>query len=564
MISSLSKKRCYIIFVILLLVFTTLIIRIVNYKYFKSEDLALMAENQYQYKEKTSELNYLLLDNKGRDLLNYLDIYYVVIDPYTYSINNHYAKKDDLEALKIILKGYNSKYDIDKEIIENKSSKIKWVIDEEVYNKLKKIKGVNGFYVYKYSTIDRENAWWNVENLITNVYKNGEEKLQKKSDNSIEMKIAEKTKNNQYVYNVFSKDVNGDITNEFNTSPKDNVNVRLTLDKNLQSSIKEVLNRSQYSQYDQIGVVLMEADSGKIRAMVQKDDSKPNVNIGASTNKGFFAGSIFKAIVEEAGIETGTISLNHLYKHKNYGGLFEEHEDKKSKNAKEAFIKSSNNIFVQIGEDVGIKNVNSVAEKHGLYKKVLDFDDEESGNLELDIKQVKDNSGDSLQAYIGQKSRVTPIEAISIPNTVANRGIYVKPYIIDAYVDNNNNVIEKLDTEKKRILNESTANILKSQMIQVVSTKEGTGKTAYIDGVEIGGKTGTSTRMEDVIDKDSKAKKTLEYYDGWFTGFFKIENKYYSMVVFAQNIGKETNASGIAAPVFKEIVEEVDDYLNKF
>lgn len=47
----------------------------------------------------------------------------------------------------------------------------------------------------------------------------------------------------------------------------------------------------------------MESDTGNIKAMVQKDDSKPNINIGASTQNGFFAGSILKAIVEEAGIK---------------------------------------------------------------------------------------------------------------------------------------------------------------------------------------------------------------------------------------------------------------------
>ncbi|WP_242947023.1 hypothetical protein [Clostridium haemolyticum] len=46
--------------------------------------------------------------------------------------------------------------------------------------------------------------------------------------------------------------------------------------------------KKNFNKYDQIGVVLMEANTGKIKAMVQKDDSKPNVNIGASTQNGFF------------------------------------------------------------------------------------------------------------------------------------------------------------------------------------------------------------------------------------------------------------------------------------
>lgn len=557
MINETIKKRCCIIFMIFLYLFIILALRIVNYKYFSGKNLETIAENQYQYKEKITELNYLLLDHKGRDLLTYSYEYYAVIDPYTYLVNNNYAKKDELEALKIILKNYNDKYNIDNELSKSKDQKIRWRVDKTTYNKLQNIKGVNGFYVYKYSAINRDGGWWNVENLITNTNKNENNKLQNKSEDSIEMAIADKTKDNESTYKVFTKDVNGDITNEFLTNPKKNINVRLTLDKNLQANIKSILNTKPFDKYEQVGVVLMEADSGKIRAMVQKDDSKPNINLGASTQNGFFAGSIFKVIVEEAGIETNTISLNHQYQHKNFGGIFEEHEDHENKNAKEALVKSSNNIFVQIGKDVGIKNVDLFSEKHGLYEKVLGFDAEQKGNLELDVKGSADDNGDSLQAYIGQKTRITPIEAISIPNTAANNGVYVKPYIIEGYVDDNNNLLEKEDTEKKRIISENTSNIIKKQMIQVVNSKDGTGKGAYIDNIEIGGKTGTSTRIE-------KQDKVIEYYDGWFAGFFKVNEKYYSMIVFVQDIGKDINASGSAVPIFKKIIEENYDYLKKF
>ena len=48
-----------------------------------------------------------------------------------------------------------------------------------------------------------------------------------------------------------------------------------------------MLNSDKNKDFTQIGVVLMEASTGKIKAMVQKDDSKPNVNLGVATNNGF-------------------------------------------------------------------------------------------------------------------------------------------------------------------------------------------------------------------------------------------------------------------------------------
>ncbi|KGM96166.1 penicillin-binding protein [Clostridium novyi A str. 4552] len=556
-----NKKRYYIICVIFVYIFVILGFRIVGYNYFSNRDLATVAENQYQYKEKKNELNYLLLDDKGRDLLKYKYEYLVVIDPYTYLTNNHYAKKEDIEVLEILLKNYNRNYDINTKVNINKASKITWKIDENTYNNLKKIKGVNGVYAYKYSSVDRDNSYWSIENLITNTIRNVNGEPEKKSQDSIEMKLVEKTKNNEYTYNIFEKDVNGRINNEFSTVPKNNINVKLTLDKNLQENIKNILNQKQYSKYDQIGVVLMECDTGNIKAMVQKDDSKPNVNIGASTQNGFFAGSILKSIVEEAGIKNNNISLNHIYKHRNFQGLFEEHEDHKDKTIEEAFIKSSNNIFVQIGMNVGIKDFNLLCMKQGLYDKVLGFDHEQKGNLEINPKTTPDDSGDSLQAYIGQKTRITPIEAISIPTTIVNNGVYVKPKLIDAYVDKDNNVIEKCDTDKKKLITGLNSSILKNQMIKVV--REGTGKNAYISNIEVGGKTGTSNRVEN-INSQKNTRKIKEYCDGWFTGFFKVKDKYYSMVVFAQNIGKDVNASGSAVPIFKKIVRENYNYINKF
>ncbi|GAB6149778.1 penicillin-binding transpeptidase domain-containing protein [Clostridium novyi] len=556
-----NKKRYYIICMIFVYIFFILAFRIVGFNYFKGKDLATVAENQYQYKEKKNELNYLLLDYKGRDLLKYKYEYFVVIDPYTYLTNNNYAKKEDMEVIKILLKNYNKNYDINTKINTNSASKITWNIDEITYNNLKKIKGVNGIYAYKYSLVDRDNSYWSVENLITNTIRNVNGEPEEKSQDSIEMKLANKTKNNEYIYNVFEKDVNGRINNEFNTVPKKNINVKLTLDKTIQENIKNILNQKKYSSYDQIGVILMESDTGNIKAMVQKDDSKPNINIGASTQNGFFAGSILKAIVEEAGIKNNKISLNKVYKHRNFQGLFEEHEDHKDKTIEEAFIKSSNNIFVQIGMNVGIKDFDMLCMNQGLYDKVLGFDHEEKGNLEMNKNTTPDDSGDSLQAYIGQKTRITPIEAISIPTTIINNGVYVKPKLIDSYVDKDNNVIEKCDTDKKKTITSLNSNILKNQMIKVV--REGTGKNAYIPNIEVGGKTGTSNRVESINLKNN-SKEVKEYCDGWFTGFFKVKDKYYSMVVFVQNIGKDVNASGSAVPIFKKIVTENYNYLNKF
>lgn len=550
--SKIFKKRICIIRVVFILIFVLLTLRIFIYQYINAKDLKTIAENQYQYKEKVSELNYLLLDCNGKDLLTYSNEYYAVIDPYSFKFNNYYTKKDELYALNVTLKNYNKEYNLDNIDFQKKSEKIKWIIDETTYNKLTKIKGIKGFYIYRYVKVDRENKWWSVENILTNSYKIDPkgQKIDKDKD-SLEYMLKDKTANNKYVYSMLKKDVNGNVYKEHVTSSKDNIHIRTTLDKYLQDKIKEILNNEPHNSYEQIGVVLMESDTGKIRAMVQKDDTNPNVNLGISTNHGFFPGSIFKVIVEEAGLETGKISLNKKYRlNTNLSLRYKGHEREEVMDCGEALIQSSNDIYAQIGIDVGIKDIKNFSEKQGFTNKVLNLDEETHGFFEGNDKEA----GDVELTSFGQKQRITPIEAISIPNTVINKGVYVKPYIIDSYVNQDNVTIEECNTVKSKVFSETTANILRNQMLEVVKSSRGTGKQAYLNDIIVGGKTGTAEREE------GKNK----FYDGWFAGFFTIDKKNYSMVVFVKNIGSDKGGGSTAAPIFKEIVQETKEYLNNF
>ena len=81
---------------------------------------------------------------------------------------------------------------------------------------------------------------------------------------------------------------------------------------------------------------------------------------------------------------------------------------------------------------------------------------------------------------IGQNVRITPLEAISIPNTIINNGIYVQPSIIDAYVNDNNKILEKITSKTTRVLKRETAETVKLHMMDVVN--KGTGDAAYIKG----------------------------------------------------------------------------------
>ena len=78
----------------------------------------------------------------------------------------------------------------------------------------------------------------------------------------------------------------------------------------------------------------------------------------------------------------------------------------------------------------------------------------------------------------------------------------------------------------------------------------GTGYRAKVNGVDMGGKTGSAT---------SSGGNT----HGWFAGYFVYNNKTYTMVVFVPDIegkgkdGEDMGGGNTAAPIFREIVKKV-------
>ena len=535
------KKRTWSMMIIFMVLFSLLIWKISNHMYFKAEPLKAMFNSQYTINEKYG-MPYKLLDCNGNILLDYEMKYTAVIDPVDYFRFNEYTSKYDMEVLTITLRNYNVNYDIDK-VKENGSfEKVRYIIDKVTFDKIKDIKGVKGFYTYAVNDFV-ESKNWKIENLLSNPRDSENSKF--KSDDSLEMQLYNKTKSNEYEKIRFVKGVDGDIAEGKIIYPQNNINVRLTLDKEIQVSIEDILHKSEYKNYEQIGVVLMESRTGKIRAMSQKDDTLYSANLGILGTNGAYPGSIFKTIVSEAGLDLNIIDKNDTFAvdGKSYKKL-DKHENGYEYTQAEAYYNSSNDIYAQIGNKVGLENIYDYAEKQGLLSKVLNLHYENNGEVDLST-----TDGNISQSVIGQKVRMTPLQAINIPNTVINKGMYVQPSIIDAYVNDTNDVLEEFTSKTSQVLKSETAETMKYFMMDVVT--KGTGKEAFIDGMDIGGKTGTTEYY------DGKVKKS----DGWFVGFFNLNGKNYSMVVFVPDIdinikGKNDEEGGTtAAPIFKEIIE---------
>lgn len=538
--------RTYALTSIMIVLFIVLSLRLAYIQLFDNSSLQTMANRQYYYEENIKNMPYKLLDRESEELFNYEKKYYAVIDINNFITMNSKENLAEIQSLTYTLRNYNKDYDLTLIKYSNQGKQY-YNIDKTTYEKLKDVKTVKGFYVYESNETETEiNS--NIRNVITRGTKVSDS-TKLKDEGTLEREVYEYVKDNKYTKIRFEKDVSGNIIDEKIVENKGNVNVKLTLDKNVQELSEKVLRDDKYKSYGQIGVVMMEADSGKILSMALKDDYGNNVNIGTPSENGFYVGSIFKTIVYEAALDEEIVGTKETFNLIN--GLFPKSKEKKySYNMKEAFISSSNNTFAQIGWRVGIENLYNYSKKQGLFSNILNLQDEKVG--EIEGYPSKNSEEIITNTSIGQTVRATPLAALTIPNTVVNNGVYVKPIIIDSIIKEDGTVVKKYSTESERVINKATAQTLKNSMIEVVNNDLGTGKKAMIPGVEVGGKTGTTEYF--VKDKDNQ---NIECSDGWFAGFFKYNNKYYSMVVFVPQILGNDAGGGTASYVFKDIVQGI-------
>lgn len=97
---------------------------------------------------------------------------------------------------------------------------------------------------------------------------------------------------------------------------------------------------------------------------------------------------------------------------------------------------------------------------------------------------------------------VSPIDMAGYYQIFADGGLYAKPYAVTAISDKNGKVIYSADISSNRVIKEETAFIM-NKLLQTPVTKGGTAESAAIDGIKVGGKTGTSS----------------DGADNWFVGF---------------------------------------------
>ena len=538
MVNKNSKKRIKQVKIILITLLTLLIARLVVI--INDTKIISASASNYNESEIIRNENYKLLDVNYEEIIDCETKFMLVIDKDTFLLNNAVQNADEILTFYYIMEddkfGF-SFYDINKA-----SRKIKYEISKSAYEQMLGIvENLKGVYMYKYNEVG-EIATWSIENILksTQAFSNNKDK----SKNSLEVFIGESTKNNTTDMVTFEKSEDGTYNEKKSKNKNININIQLTLDKKLQKITREILSKEEFVNFPNAGAVIIESDTGKILSMAQKDETQPNLITGGGQISGYEPGSIFKILTLEAAMDYLNIDLNDKQVckgekcNKSHGEL----------TILEAFKVSCNEVFAKLGAEIGAEKLINFAKNQGLFQNLLGLD-VESG---MEIIGTYNENGNVEDLSIGQSMQVNLLQMTSIISTIINDGQYVKPYILDKFVDDDNNTLESFGEEKIKVISKDISDNVKYAMNQTVLS--GTANISNIEGIEVGAKTGTAEGS----DGDSIY--------GWFVGYCNINNKYYSIGVFVPNIekiGGENTGGSTAGVIFRDIVMELKEYYNK-
>lgn len=220
----------------------------------------------------------------------------------------------------------------------------------------------------------------------------------------------------------------------------------------------------------------------------------------------------------------------------------------------QAITKSCNPSFIQIGQALGADKFCEYFESFGFTEKTgIDLPGESSS-----LYVTRSNMGpvELASSAFGQTNKVTPIQMATALCAIVNGGYLVTPHVVDKVLDGDGNVVETVQTNVKRqVISEETSATMRSIMENIV--QENGGSNAYISGYRIGGKSGTTERIDEYNAAGGAAAGASMTYVPSFAAFAPADDPQVVMLVLADTpTGTQYYGSAVAAPVVSAVFKE--------
>lgn len=368
--------------------------------------------------------------------------------------------------------------------------------------------------------------------------------------------------------------------------PLEGSGLRLTIDANIQHYLENALNyavQEHHVSARAVGIV-MDVNTGAVLAMSTTPSYDPNeprviydraaraavdalsgeqraaaLQLAQQTqwrNKAvsdlYEPGSVFKLITCAAALDTGAVSKHstfycgesisvagtrfHCANHKRHG----------SQTVTQALENSCNQSFIQIGARLGKEAFCDYFAAFGLReptgvdlpaepKKSLYYTADRMGPVEL------------ASCAFGQSSKISYLEMAAAVCAVVNGGKLMQPYLVADILNPDGSILQHLDPVcRRQVLKAETSAAMREMMEAVVLY--GGGRNAQIPGYRVGGKSGTSQKLDSA---DEKARIAS------FVAVAPIDAPQFLCLVCLDEPHSWTTAGGsLSAPVCAEVLEQ--------
>lgn len=226
-----------------------------------------------------------------------------------------------------------------------------------------------------------------------------------------------------------------------------------------------------------------------------------------------------------------------------------------------ALTESCNPAFMEVGSRLGGYKFSQYLSAFGLRERTgIDLPGEAVSLTfsEERLTETGDRKINLATASFGQGNKITAIEMITGIAAVVNGGYLVQPHLVDKIVSSDGNVLKTFGTNVKRqVISEETSAAMRTLLQGVVDAKQGS--NAHIDGYAIGGKSGTSEKLDEYRSGDNMR------YVASYTCFAPADDPEIVLLIMADEpTGKDYYGSVVCAPTARNIMEESLKYLGHY
>ena len=356
-------------------------------------------------------------------------------------------------------------------------------------------------------------------------------------------------------------------------APRDGGNLVLTLDVRIQTFARDAIQKI-YEEYAPVSAtaIVLDAKTAEVLAMCNSPEFDPDkLDEDPVENRKNHAvvsiyepGSTFKPFIAAAALQRNLVSLdtkifceNGIFRAPG-GRILHDHHAMGTLSFVQVVGKSSNIGMAKIGLMLGARGVYRAARSFGFGRRTgIELPGERKGW----VKAVSKWSGYTITSIpMGQELTTSPLQLAVGFNTFATGGVYVRPVVFRAFIDNEGKtlIMSKRSPEGPRALDAEIARKMIDPVLKSVVSRQGTGRRAILKRWSSFGKTGTAQKVDPVTHQFSHEKFVAS-----FVCSAPARNPQITVLVMVDEPGKGRSYYGgvVAAPAAAEILKKTLQYL---